>query len=248
MIGRLKRAPTLDRFLALAAGQVRAVVGLRPGHDLQVSGGRVRPGGGRGAAGRHGAISGPALSGLGYSGPGARPLQAPMAAAHSGHRLCAGPLLSSGPENAEIDLSLATLRSVSPVHLEYLRNMGTGATLTVSLIDGDELWGLIACHHEVPRRISTSACATARTVRPGSVAADRAAKEHAQQIDYVVRARQTQDRLLASMPPEENLFDNPAAFYATAAGTDPLRRHRRLDRSGVFRRRHDAARTRRSPN
>lgn len=52
-----------------------------------------------------------------------------------------------------IDLSLAVLRSVSPVHLEYLRNIGVRATLTISLIVGGRLWGLIACHHSQPRRI-----------------------------------------------------------------------------------------------
>ena len=46
-----------------------------------------------------------------------------------------------------LDLSHAGLRSVSPVHLEYLRNMGVAASMSVSLIDDGELWGLIACHH-----------------------------------------------------------------------------------------------------
>ena len=46
-----------------------------------------------------------------------------------------------------LDLSHAGLRSVSPVHLEYLHNMGVTASMSVSLIDDGELWGLIACHH-----------------------------------------------------------------------------------------------------
>ncbi len=46
-----------------------------------------------------------------------------------------------------LDLSHATLRSVSPVHVEYLRNMGVSASMSVSLLDRGELWGLIACHH-----------------------------------------------------------------------------------------------------
>ncbi|SFE49756.1 SpoIIE family protein phosphatase [Blastococcus tunisiensis] len=46
-----------------------------------------------------------------------------------------------------LDLSGAMLRSVSPVHLEYLANMGVVASMSVSLIDGGRLWGLIACHH-----------------------------------------------------------------------------------------------------
>jgi chemotaxis family two-component system sensor kinase Cph1 len=54
---------------------------------------------------------------------------------------------------APLDLSLSILRSVSPVHLEYLSNMGVRATLTASLRQGAELWGLIACHHLTPRSI-----------------------------------------------------------------------------------------------
>jgi chemotaxis family two-component system sensor kinase Cph1 len=54
----------------------------------------------------------------------------------------------------ELDLSLASLRSASPIHLQYLKNMGVTATLTMSLVDGDSLWGLIACHHSSPKHIS----------------------------------------------------------------------------------------------
>lgn len=53
------------------------------------------------------------------------------------------------PETA-LDLSHAWLRSVSRVHIQYLRNMGSGATLVTSLIVKGKLWGLIACHHRTP--------------------------------------------------------------------------------------------------
>jgi light-regulated signal transduction histidine kinase (bacteriophytochrome) len=46
-----------------------------------------------------------------------------------------------------LDLSASMLRSVSPVHLEYLANMGVVSSMSVSLIDRGRLWGLIACHH-----------------------------------------------------------------------------------------------------
>ena len=46
-----------------------------------------------------------------------------------------------------LDLSGAMLRSVSPVHLEYLANMGVVSSMSISLIDRGVLWGLIACHH-----------------------------------------------------------------------------------------------------
>lgn len=58
---------------------------------------------------------------------------------------------------AALDLSFATLRSVSPIHLEYLRNMGVGASMSVSLMDGGKLWGLVACHHRQPHFVAPAA-------------------------------------------------------------------------------------------
>ena len=52
-----------------------------------------------------------------------------------------------------IDLSQAVLRAVSPIHIEYLANMGVGASMSISVLEGGRLWGLIACHHRTPRRV-----------------------------------------------------------------------------------------------
>ncbi len=52
-----------------------------------------------------------------------------------------------------LDLSGAALRSVSPVHLEYLSNMGVEASFSLSLLKDGKLWGLIACHHQTRRHI-----------------------------------------------------------------------------------------------
>lgn len=52
-----------------------------------------------------------------------------------------------------LDMSHAVLRSMSPIHIEYLHNMGVSATITISLMQGGKLWGLIACHHVTPKRI-----------------------------------------------------------------------------------------------
>lgn len=57
-------------------------------------------------------------------------------------------------ENRNLDLSYAGLRSVSPIHVQYLQNMGVGATLTISLIHQKKLWGLVACHHYSPKYLS----------------------------------------------------------------------------------------------
>jgi light-regulated signal transduction histidine kinase (bacteriophytochrome) len=52
-----------------------------------------------------------------------------------------------------LDLSKSVLRSASPIHLEYLRNMGVGSSLTVSIVVEQRLWGMIACHDPAPRRL-----------------------------------------------------------------------------------------------
>lgn len=49
-----------------------------------------------------------------------------------------------------LDLSDSALRSVSPVHLEYMRNMGTAASMSISILVDGQLWGLISCHHATP--------------------------------------------------------------------------------------------------
>jgi diguanylate cyclase (GGDEF)-like protein len=58
--------------------------------------------------------------------------------------------------DAPLDLGLATLRSVSPIHLQYLRNMGVTGTMVISLTRAGELWGLIACHHYSPHYVDHS--------------------------------------------------------------------------------------------
>ena len=50
-------------------------------------------------------------------------------------------------------MSFATLRDVSPIHREYLRNMGVDASMSVSIVLKGRLWGLIACHHGSPLRL-----------------------------------------------------------------------------------------------
>ena len=53
-----------------------------------------------------------------------------------------------------LDLSFAALRSVSPVHLQYMRNMGTLASMSISIVVRGRLWGLISCHDAEPRQVS----------------------------------------------------------------------------------------------
>jgi light-regulated signal transduction histidine kinase (bacteriophytochrome)/DNA-binding response OmpR family regulator len=54
---------------------------------------------------------------------------------------------------APLDLSFSMLRSVSPCHVEYCKNMGVSASMCISLVDETNLWGLITCHHYSPKYV-----------------------------------------------------------------------------------------------
>lgn len=66
-------------------------------------------------------------------------------------------LASNQEEGSEalpsLDMSYCSLRSVSPIHIEYLKNMEVAASMSVSLIQNQQLWGLISCHHHTPKFI-----------------------------------------------------------------------------------------------
>lgn len=68
-----------------------------------------------------------------------------------GERVPVQPVLDASGE--PLDMSFAHLRSVSPIHCEYLRNMGVAASMSISVIIDGQLWGLIACHHYSPRAL-----------------------------------------------------------------------------------------------
>ena len=62
------------------------------------------------------------------------------------------PLLGA-PGAPPLDMSFSVLRSVSPVHVEYLKNMHVRASMSVSIVINGRLWGLIACHHMAPKLV-----------------------------------------------------------------------------------------------
>ncbi len=66
-----------------------------------------------------------------------------------------------GANDEPLDLSLSLLRSVSPIHIEYLKNIGVGASLSISILQDGKLWGLFACHHMsakvLPQNVRTGA-------------------------------------------------------------------------------------------
>ena len=68
----------------------------------------------------------------------------------TGHEIIPG----TSPEGAPLDLSLSAIRAVSPIHLEYLKNMGVHASMSISILKRGKLWGLFACHNETPKTLS----------------------------------------------------------------------------------------------
>lgn len=65
-------------------------------------------------------------------------------------------LAANANSDSPLDLTYAKLRGVSPIHLQYLANMGVQASLSISLTTNDRLWGLIACHHYQPHLLTSS--------------------------------------------------------------------------------------------
>ena len=67
-----------------------------------------------------------------------------------------------------LNLTHSTLRSVSPIHIEYLKNMGVAASMSVSIVVDGKLWGLIACHHmeslSVPHAVRVSCTVLAQVL------------------------------------------------------------------------------------
>lgn len=87
----------------------------------------------------------------------------------------------SQASDTPFDLTFATLRSVSPVHVEYMRNMGTPASMSVSILRGGQLWGLVSCHHSEPRFVpfeTRTACDLLTQVFALQLAAFEDAAEH----------------------------------------------------------------------
>ena len=63
------------------------------------------------------------------------------------------PVPVTGTTGEPLDMSHCVLRSVSPVHIEYLTNMGVQASMSVSIVVNGQLWGMLACHHMTPRHV-----------------------------------------------------------------------------------------------
>jgi light-regulated signal transduction histidine kinase (bacteriophytochrome) len=114
--------------------------------------------------------------------------------------------------DGQLDMSLCSLRSVSPIHIQYLKNMGVSATLVVSLMAGGSLWGLVSCHHYSPRNIAYETKAACEVL--AEVVATRiAALESFARVEGELAIRRIEKRIVEAIARDGNwkraLFDNP---------------------------------------
>lgn len=104
------------------------------------------------------------------------------------------------------DLTYASLRSVSPVHVQYMKNMGTLSSMSMSIVVRGKLWGLISCHHDsarVPPFEVRAACEHIAQVLSLQI---EAKEEHAE-TGYRLELRRTLARLLGAMANTDSFTD-----------------------------------------
>ena len=106
--------------------------------------------------------------------------------------------------NKPLDMSMSVLRSVSPLHTEYLGNMGVGASMSISLIKDRQLWGLIACHHNTPKQISYEIRTICEFIGQ-IVASELTSKENSQDSDYKMKLKSIQAEFVASLSEAKDL-------------------------------------------
>jgi PAS domain S-box-containing protein len=122
----------------------------------------------------------------------------------------------------DLDMSMCGLRSMSPLHLQYLKNMGVTGTLVVSLVREGRLWGLIAAHHYSPRNLSVSLRSTCDLL--AEVAATRiAAIENYTHAQVGTLVRRLEQRLVEATSTEGDwrlaLFRNPRTLLQPLEAT-----------------------------
>ena len=91
-----------------------------------------------------------------------------------------------------LDMSDSSLRSVSPIHLDYMKNMGVGASASVSIVKDGMLWGLVACHNEAPRLMGFDVRVTCRALA-GALARQIKAKDEAESYRQRLQLRSFED-------------------------------------------------------
>lgn len=137
-----------------------------------------------------------------------------------------------------LDLGYSTLRSVSPVHCEYLKNMGVQSSMSISLLDDGQLWGLIACGHPSPLLVPREyrdACALIGQLLSAKISAIVAANLQREREDKVALLGQLADAMSrADREILDGLVNRPELLQAlTTAGGAAVLIEERLHRFGA---------------
>ncbi|MDX2243958.1 MAG: ATP-binding protein [Leptolyngbyaceae cyanobacterium bins.302] len=141
----------------------------------------------------------------------------PHSAEHSHRSPTPNSCSPAAPTHSSIDLSFSVLRSVSPIHIEYLNNMGVSASMSISLMKEQQLWGLVACHHYTPRFVPykiRTACVFLGQV----MSLELASREANENLDYKIQLKSTQSRFINAISQAANLTEalaqEPASLLA----------------------------------
>jgi two-component system, chemotaxis family, sensor kinase Cph1 len=108
--------------------------------------------------------------------------------------------------NSPLDLSFASLRSVSPIHVEYLKNMDVTASMSISIVRNKKLWGLIACHDSQPKYISYEV-RTACEFLGKIISAELLDKQDNEDLDYRINLKNIQSQLFQCISQAHNFID-----------------------------------------
>ncbi|CAM2781005.1 ATP-binding protein [Rariglobus hedericola] len=144
-------------------------------------------------------------------------------------------LLAVSSELPPLDLTLSTLRGISPIHLEYMRNMGTGSSMSASIMRDGKLWGLLSCHGREPRNLSfatRSVCDLLAQI----LSMQLAAREQSDQLARQVQLRKVLTDLLAHMTDAVDFttaLDSSHMLELTGAHGSALVREGEIIRYGI---------------
>lgn len=110
------------------------------------------------------------------------------------------------PNAYPLDLSFSGLRGVSPCHIQYLRNMGVRASVAISLLKKNRLWGLVVCHYETPKHLSYEVRAACDLLGQ-TISVELATKEEHQNYEYRLELKSIQSKLLEAMSRSDSLME-----------------------------------------
>ncbi|KAA0968220.1 GAF domain-containing protein [Aureimonas fodinaquatilis] len=132
------------------------------------------------------------------------------------------PVVSASTDLSSIDMSDSTLRSVSPVHIQYLKNMGVAASASMSIVIDGILWGLVACHHHEPRVLSLTTRLACQTVA-AALARQIKTRDENELYRERMRLRAHEDRVIRHLGSNDGLagfFESSGEELATLMHAD----------------------------